>query len=148
MRKLGLKDAFALARIIKSANIRDEIAAFGLEVRELQKAEKSANVEEKAEKSANVEEKAEKSANVEEKAEKSVNVEEIGIKFLITVATSISDGKIEKQFYKLYADVKGVEADEIGMYDISTIRADITELVEINDLKSFFNSLSALMSKQ
>ena len=138
MRKLGLKDAFALARIIKSANIRDEIAAFGLEVRELQKAEKSANVEEKAE----------KSANVEEKAEKSVNVEEIGIKFLITVATSISDGKIEKQFYKLYADVKGVEADEIGMYDISTIRADITELVEINDLKSFFNSLSALMSKQ
>lgn len=118
MRKLGLKDAFALARIIKSANIRDEIAAFGLEVRELQKAEKSANVE------------------------------EIGIKFLITVATAISDEKIEKQFYKLYADVKGVEADEIAMYDISTIKADITELVEVNDLKSFFNSLSALMSKQ
>ena len=69
MRKLGLKDAFALARIIKAANIRDEIAAFGLEVRELQKAEKSANVE------------------------------EIGIKFLITVATAISDEKIEKQFY-------------------------------------------------
>lgn len=118
MRKLGLKDAFALARIIKAADLRDEIAAFGLEVRELQKAEKPANVE------------------------------EIGIKFLITVATSISDEKIENQFYKLYADVKGAKADEIGMYDISTIRADITELVEINDLKSFFNSLSALMSKQ
>ncbi len=118
MRKLGLKDAFALARIIKAADLRDEIAAFGLEVRELQKSDKSANVE------------------------------EIGIKFLITVATSISDEKIENQFYKLYADVKGAKADEIGMYDISTIRADITELVEINDLKSFFNSLSALMSKQ
>lgn len=118
MRKLGLKDAFALARIIKAANLRDELAAFGLEVRELQKSDKSANVE------------------------------EIGIKFLITVATSISDEKIENQFYKLYADVKGAKADEIGMYDISTIRADITELVEINDLKSFFNSLSALMSKQ
>lgn len=118
MRKLGLKDAFAFARIIKAADLRDEIAAFGLEVRELQKAEKPANVE------------------------------EIGIKFLITVAAAISDEKIEKQFYKLYADVKGVEADEIAMYDISTIRADITELVEVNDLKSFFNSLSALMSKQ
>lgn len=118
MRKLGLKDAFALARIIKTANIRDEIAAFGLEVRELQKAEKSANVE------------------------------EIGIKFLITVATSISDEKIENQFYKLYADVKGAKVDEIAMYDISTIRADVAELVEVNDLKSFFKSLSALMSKQ
>ena len=47
----------------------------------------------------------------------------------------------------VYADLKGVTPEEVGMYGLETLKADIKELIEQNDLKSFFNSASALISK-
>ena len=132
MRKLGLKDAFALARIIKIAGIRDEIVAFGYEVRERQKAAEAAKNEN------------------DEKGEAALELstERAGFEFIITIITSIADERAEQLFYKLYADIKqNTTPEEVSMYDLATIKADIQALVEQNDLKSFFKSASALMSK-
>lgn len=132
MRKLGLKDAFALARIIKIAGIRDEIVAFGYEVRERQKAAEAAKNEN------------------DEKGEAALELstERAGFEFIITIITSIADEKAEQLFYKLYADIKqNTTPEEVSMYDLATIKTDIQALVEQNDLKSFFRSASALMSK-
>lgn len=132
MRKLGLKDAFALARIIKIAGIRDEIVAFGYEVRERQKAAEAAKNEN------------------DEKGEAALELstERAGFEFIITIITSIADERAEQLFYKLYADIKqNTTPKKVSMYDLATIKADIQALVEQNDLKSFFKSASALMSK-
>lgn len=132
MRKLGLKDAFALARIIKIAGIRDEIVSFGYEVRERQKVAEAA--------------KNENGGKSETALE--LSAERAGFEFIITIITSIADERAEQLFYKLYADIKqDVTPEEVSLYDFETIKIDVSELVEKNDLKSFFRSASALMSK-
>lgn len=132
MRKLGLKDAFALARIIKIAGIRDEIVSFGYEVRERQKVAEAAKNENGG-----------KSETVLE-----LSAERAGFEFIITIITSIADERAEQLFYKLYADIKqDVTPEEVSLYDFETIKTDVSELVKKNDLKSFFRSASALMSK-
>ena len=134
MRKLGLKDAFAFARILKTAGIRDEIVSFGYEVRKRQSA---------------IEAAAKQSENGESQKETlELGAERTGFEFIITVITAISDEKAENLFYKLYADIKqDVTPEEVSLYDFETIKTDVSELVEKNDLKSFFRSASALMSK-
>lgn len=132
MRKLGLKDAFALARIIKIAGIRDEIVSFGYEVRERQKVAEAA--------------KNENGGKSETALE--LSTERAGFEFIITIITSIADERAEQLFYKLYADIKqDVTPEEVSLYDFETIKTDVSELVKKNDLKSFFRSASALMSK-
>lgn len=132
MRKLGLRDAFALARIIKVAGIRDEIVAFGYEVRERQKAIEAAQKENDEQNEATLE----------------LSTERAGFEFIVTIITSIADERAEQLFYKLYADIKqNTTPEEVSMYDLATIKTDIQALVEQNDLKSFFRSASALMSK-
>lgn len=132
MRKLGLKDAFALARIIKIAGIRDEIVSFGYEVRERQKAVEAAKNKNDGKSETALE----------------LSTERTGFEFIITIITSIADERAEQLFYKLYADIKqDVTPEEVSLYDFETIKTDVSELVEKNDLKSFFRSASALMSK-
>lgn len=132
MRKLGLKDAFALARIIKIAGIRDEIVSFGYEVRERQK----------------VVEAAKNKNDGKSETALELSTERTGFEFIITIITSIADERAEQLFYKLYADIKqDVTPEEVSLYDFETIKTDVSELVEKNDLKSFFRSASALMSK-
>lgn len=114
MRKLGLKDAFALARIVKAANMRKEIVDFAAKVR----------------------------------GEGAKDMEAVGLEFFVTMVTAAADEAVERKIYEFYADIKGVEPGEIGGYDFETVKADIKELIGQNDLKSFFRSASALMSKQ
>lgn len=121
MRKLGLKDAFALARIIKAANIRSEIAHFATGIAKR------------------------KSANKEEGAKGNVNIEDVGLEFFVTLITSISSPDVEKKIYELYADIKGCTSEEVSMADFTTLKADIAEIIKKNDLKAFFQSASALM---
>lgn len=114
MRKLGLKDAFALARIIKAGNLRQTILDF---------AEKT-------------------------RGEGETDIEKVGFGFFLTVIDAVCDEAVEDKIYNLYADIKGVKPADVALLDFATIKADIKELIEINDLKSFFMSVSALMSKQ
>ena len=114
MRKLGLKDAFALARIIKAANLRDEIIRFAEDIRT---------------------------------RKEKTDAESVGLEFFVTLIESVADEAVEQKIFALYADLKGVTPEEVGMYGLETLKADIKELIEQNDLKSFFNSASALISK-
>lgn len=112
MRKLALKDAFAVMRIIKAAGIRNEIIKFASEIHD------------------------------------GKDVNEIGMEFVLTLIQAASDESVELKLYQLYADLKGVDADEIGGYDFDTVKADVKTLVALNNLNSFFKYVSALMSKQ
>lgn len=122
MRKLALKDAFALARIIKAAGIRKEIIVFANEISNEQK---------------------------EAEQESGLSfVEKVGFDFFLLLTEACCEERIEQKIYSLYADIKGVTPEDIAVLSFAEIKSDIRELVETNDLQSFFSSLSALMSKQ
>lgn len=122
MRKLALKDAFALARIIKTAGIRKEIIVFANEISNEQK---------------------------EAEQESGLSfVEKVGFDFFLLLTEACCEERIEKKIYSLYADIKGITPEDIAVLSFAEIKSDIRELVETNDLQSFFSSLSALMSKQ
>jgi hypothetical protein len=112
MRKLCLKDAFSVARIIKAADVRSEIIRFAGELHS------------------------------------GKSVDEIGLEFFVTLIQSAADETVEEKIYKLYADLKGVTPDDVAFLEFAEVKNDIKEIVESNDLKSFFQSVSALMSKQ
>ena len=121
MRTLGLKDAFAFARIIKAANIRSEIVTFANEISNRKKVAK------------------------EDEKVKELNVEDVGFEFFITLITSISSADVEKKIYELYADIKGCTVEDASLTDFTTLKNDIKELIEKNDLKAFFQSASVWM---
>ena len=112
MKKLALKHAFLLARIIKAANIRAEIVRFASEI------------------------------------QSGKSADEVGMEFIITMIQAAADENVEKKIYELYAELKGVKPEEISEYDFATVKADMKALVAENNLKDFFRSVSALMSKQ
>ncbi len=112
MRKLGIKDAFSLARIIKNAGIKNELAEFGAMVMERRK-----------------------------KGEETP-LQEVGVEAFLTMVSSFADEKIEQEFYKLYADIKGVSAEEVSLITPKELAEDVKEIISENDLKSFFRSAS------
>lgn len=114
MRKLALKDAFTLSRIIKSADIKSELIQFVNDV------------------------------NSNKKNGKALDVEEIGMKLLLTLLEAVSDTKVEREFYKLYGDIKGISESEASEIDFETFSKDIRQIVKDNDLTSFFRSASIL----
>lgn len=118
MRKLGLLDAFAVARIIKAANLQKEMADFGMEVMR-RKAVRAAELK----------------------------AEQIGVEAFVTIISKCANEDVERRVYELYASIKGAKPDEVKYYDLTTIREDFKELVELNNLKDFFALVSASMSK-
>lgn len=116
MRKLNIKDAFTLARIIKSADIKEEIADFANRI-------------------------AVKKSNKDE----TVNTEAVGLEFLITLLTSLSNKETEQEFYSLLADVRGdITADDVSKLSIPEVLDNVKAIIRENDVKSFFTSLSVL----
>lgn len=112
MRKLAIKDAFALARIIKKADIKAEIAEFANKVKEKDKAD---------------------------------NAEAIGIEFVVTILSALSDKEVEQEFYSLFADIVGdMTAEQASLMSIPDVINKCKEIFKENDIKSFFTSLSAL----
>lgn len=136
MRKLGLRDAFALARIIKAAGIRKEILEFAQRMKAEQKERQKLKT------------LMQKSTDEEQQEENDEYIEKVGFEFFIVLIEAVCDSESEQRIYKLYADIKGVTPEEVSLLDFGTIKADMKELVEKNDLKGFFTSVSALMSKQ
>ena len=117
MRKLCLMDAFSLARIIKAAEVKQEIIAFASEIK------------------------------AQNGQEQSVNVESVGFEFLLTIISAAANTKVEEEIYKFYASLKGCEPDEVKALTFETIKADVKELIRENDLQNFFQSASHLISK-
>lgn len=116
MRKLSIKDAFTLARIIKKADIKEEIADFANRI-----------------------------AVKNNSKDETVNTEAVGLEFVITLITSLSNKETEQEFYSLLADIRGdITADEVSKLSISEVLDNVKTIVRENDIKSFFTSLSAL----
>lgn len=117
MRKLNIKDAFTLARIIKKADIKEEIADFANRI-----------------------------AVKKNGKDETVNTEAVGLEFVITLITSLSNKETEQEFYSLLADIKGdIIADEVSKLSIPEVLSDVKKIIRENDIKSFFTSLSVSM---
>ena len=143
MRKLGLLDAFAVARIIKAANLQKEVADFGMDVKRRQEeAERR-----KAARAAEMEAEQDKNATEAEQDELALSAEQIGLEAFVTIISNCATEEVERRVYELYASIKGAKPDEVKYYDLTTIREDFKELVELNNLKDFFALVSASMSK-
>lgn len=143
MRKLGLLDAFAVARIIKAANLQKEVADFGMDVKRRQEeAERR-----KAARAAEMEAKQDEIATEAEQDELALSAEQIGLEAFVTIISNCATEEVERRVYELYASIKGAKPDEVKYYDLTTIREDFKELVELNNLKDFFALVSASMSK-
>lgn len=116
MRKLNIKDAFTLARIIKKADIKEEIAGFANRI-----------------------------AVKKNGKDETVNTEAVGLEFVITLITSLSNKETEQEFYSLLADIRGdITADEVSKLSIPEVLNNVKTIIRENDIKSFFTSLSAL----
>lgn len=143
MRKLGLLDAFAVARIIKAANLQKEVADLGMDVKRRQEeAERR-----KAARAAEMEAEQDKIATEAEQDELTLSAEQIGLEAFVTIISNCATEEVERRVYELYASIKGAKPDEVKYYDLTTIREDFKELVELNNLKDFFALVSASMSK-
>lgn len=143
MRKLGLLDAFAVARIIKAANLQKEVADFGMDVKRRQEeAERR-----KAARAAETEAEQDKIATEAEQDELALSAEQIGLEAFVTIISNCATEEVERRVYELYASIKGAKPDEVKYYDLTTIREDFKELVELNNLKDFFALVSASISK-
>ncbi len=117
MRKLNIKDAFTLARIIKKADIKEEIADFANRI-----------------------------AVKKNGKDETVNTEAVGLEFVITLITSLSNKETEQEFYALLADIRGdITADEVSKLSIPEVLGNVKTIIRENDIKSFFTSLSVSM---
>nr|DAN07747.1 MAG TPA: hypothetical protein [Caudoviricetes sp.] len=117
MRKLSIKDAFTLARIIKKADIKEEIADFANRI-----------------------------AVKKNGKDETVNTEAVGLEFVITLITSLSSKETEQEFYSLLADIRGdITADEVSKLSIPEFLDNVKAIIRENDIKSFFTSLSVSM---
>ena len=116
MRKLNIKDTFALARIIKKADIKEEIADFANRI-----------------------------AVKKNGKDETVNTEAVGLEFVVTLLSSLSSKEIEQEFYSLLADIRGdITADEVSKLSTPEVLDNVKTIIRENDIKSFFTSLSAL----
>lgn len=115
MRELGLKDAFAFSRILKSADLKSTISDFAKEIA------------------------------TRKKSDGKVNLEEVGLEFFVNLIISISDEKVEQKIYKFLSEITELEENEIANANFKKLKQIILEIIQINDLKSFFQSASALM---
>lgn len=117
MRKLNIKDAFTLARIIKKADIKEEIADFANRI-----------------------------AVKKNSKDETVNTEAVGLEFVVTLLSSLSSKEIEQEIYALLADIRGdITADEVSKLSIPEVLDNIKTIIRENDIKSFFTSLSVSM---
>ena len=114
MRKLTLPDAFAFARILKAADIKSEIVNFSKEI----------------------------IARKNKKQE--INIDEIGLEFVVTIITAAADVKVEEKIYSFLASVREMDVENVKKLNLSQIKEIISEIIAENDLKTFFQSASAL----
>ena len=116
MRKLSIKDAFTLARIIKKADIKEEIADFANRI-----------------------------AIKNNSKDETVNTEAVGLEFVITLLTSLATKETEQELYSLLADIRAdITADDVSKLSIHEVLDNVKAIIRENDIKSFFTSLSAL----
>lgn len=114
MRKLSIKDAFTLARIIKRADIKEEIADFANRI-----------------------------AVKKNSKDETVNTEAVGLEFVITLLTSLATTE-QEFYSLLADIRGDITADDVSKLSIPEVLDNVKTIIRENDIKSFFTSLSAL----
>lgn len=115
MRKLTLTDTFAFARILKAADIKNEVINFAKEIL------------------------------ARKNKKQGLNIEEIGLEFVITLITAAADVKVEEKIYSFLASVCEMEIENVKKLNLAQIKEIIKIIIAENDLKSFFQSASVLI---
>ncbi|MGN0503062.1 MAG: hypothetical protein ACI4HN_09060 [Ruminococcus sp.] len=115
MRKFTLPDAFAFARILKAADIKNEVINFAKEIL------------------------------ARKNKKQKINIEEIGLEFVITIITAAADVKVEEKIYSFLSSVCEMDIENIKKLNLAQIKEIIKIIIAENDLKTFFQSASALM---
>lgn len=115
MRKLTLTDTFAFARILKAADIKNEVINFAKEIL------------------------------ARKNKKQGLNIEEIGLEFVITLITAAADVKVEEKIYSFLASVCEMEIENVKKLNLAQIKKIIKIIIAENDLMDFFQSASSLM---
>lgn len=114
MRKLTLTDTFAFARILKAADIKNEVINFAKEIL------------------------------ARKNKKQGLNIEEIGLEFVITLITAAADVKVEEKIYSFLASVCEMEIENVKKLNLAQIKKIIKIIIAENDLMAFFQSASSL----
>ena len=117
MRKLETHDVFRMARIIKTAGIKEEIAEI--------LAKKETN----------------------EKQEIEAVQEKIGIKIVFCIIEACSSEKLEGMLYDFIAGVSEKSAEDIKHMSLDALVDLFKEMASMNNLATFFNAAGRLAQK-
>lgn len=77
---------------------------------------------------------------------KQADIEKFGLRLLFEVIECVSDGNAEKDFYGLLGGICEKKPEEIQNQPIEETIADLKKIYEENDMKCFFQSVSAMIS--
>lgn len=118
MRKLMFKDVFAAMRILRTANVKKELAKLTVNLADTQGAK-------------------------QDELQKKLGVEAFAV-----LLESISDKTAEKALYELLADIcEDKNAEEIATLDFEQVMGLFKQIATKNDLKSFFASVLSLTTR-
>lgn len=81
-------------------------------------------------------------------AEGEKNISDIGIETVLSVIEGLSDAKSEGAFYEFLSAPFEMSAEDVAALPLEELLADLKKLGEENDLKSFFKSLSAVITSK
>lgn len=113
MKKIQTSDLFSAMRVIKIANIKEELKPI-----------------------------------VKKASEKNADVEDVGLEAIITIMESLCAKNAEVALYEFLGNLFEMQSSEVGKLDLNELVEKINELVQENDLKSFFSLLSNMIGKK
>ena len=118
MRKLMFKDVFAAMRILRTANVKKELAKLTVNLADTQGAK-------------------------QDELQK-----ELGVEAFAILLESLADKNAERALYELLADIcEDKTEEEIATLDFEQVIILFKEIVTKNDLKSFFASVLSLTTR-
>ena len=71
----------------------------------------------------------------------------VGFEGFLVVMEALGEKKAEAAVYELLAGPFEMPAEEIAVMDLDVLVDQLKELVELNNLKSFFNFVSSILGK-
>lgn len=75
-----------------------------------------------------------------------IDIEKFGMNVIFDIVACLSDSKTENDFYELISGICEKTSQEIKEQSITETIEDIKAIAKENDLKSFFTSVSAMIS--
>ena len=123
MRAINTGDVFRLARIIKAADIKDQIVGFVKKGQEISPKILESDTDKIKEK---------------KKREYDEKIKDLGVDIVFSILMNCVDEKIEKQLYILMGDILEKKPDEVREQPLEQTVSDIKEIIDNNDTISFF----------